>query len=45
MAARLWGNPIVSYVGAFAGSLCVMMFSNIVVIKPIEYIGKKSLVY
>ena len=45
MSSGLWGFPPLTYIAAFAGSLCVIMFSNLIVIKPIEYIGKNSLVY
>lgn len=45
MSSGLWGFPPLTYIAAFAGSLCVIMFSNFIIIKPIEYIGKNSLVY
>lgn len=45
MSSGLWGFPPLTYIAAFAGSLCMIMFSNFIVIKPIEYIGRNSLVY
>lgn len=45
MSSALWGNPVLTCISAFGGSLAVIMFSNWITIKPVEYIGKNSLVY
>ena len=40
-----YGNPIFTYVAAFAGVACVIIFSKWFVVKPIRYIGENSMLY
>ena len=40
-----YGNPIFTYVAAFAGVACLVIFSKWFVIKPIRYIGENSMLY
>lgn len=45
MFASNYGNPIFTYIAAFAGIFCVVIFSKWFVIEPIRYIGENSMIY
>lgn len=45
MSEGVYGNPILTYVSAFAGIGCVLIISNLLYSKVIEYIGRNSLIY
>lgn len=45
MSSHTWGFPLFSYMSAICGTLCVIMFSNIITIRPIKHLGANSLVY
>lgn len=40
-----YGNPLFTYVAAFAGIFCVILLSKAFVIPPIKYIGENSMLY
>ena len=40
-----YGNPIFTYIAAFAGIACVLLVSKALVIPPIKYIGENSMLY
>lgn len=40
-----YGNPVFTYVSAFAGIFCVVIFSKWFTIEPIRYVGENSMLY
>ena len=40
-----YGNPIFTYIAAFAGIFCVIIVSKWLTIEPIRYIGENSMIY
>jgi len=40
-----YGEPIFSYIAAFAGIICVVIVSKSTFIRPIRYIGENSMLY
>lgn len=40
-----YGNPVFTYVAAFAGILCVIIISKWFVLRPIRFIGENSMLY
>lgn len=40
-----YGNPLFTYVAAFAGIFCVILLSKAFVIPTIKYIGENSMLY
>ena len=40
-----YGNPVYTYLSAFAGIICMVLISKAITIKPIRYIGENSMLY
>lgn len=40
-----YGNPVFTYIAAFAGIFCVVLISKAYMIVPIRYIGENSMLY
>lgn len=40
-----YGNPIFTYIAAFAGIFCVVITSKLFTIEPLRYIGEHSMIY
>lgn len=40
-----YGNPVFTYMAAFAGIICVVLISKKFVILPVRYIGENSMLY
>lgn len=45
MFASNYGNPVFTYIAAFAGIFCVVILSKWFTIKQIRYIGENSMIY
>ena len=45
MFASNYGNPIFTYLAAFAGIFCVVIASKWISLEPIRYIGENSMIY
>ena len=40
-----YGNPVFTYIAAFAGIFCVVILSKWITLEPIRYIGENSMIY
>lgn len=40
-----WGFAPLTYIAAFSGIVCIIIFSKSFTLKPVKYIGENSLVY
>ena len=40
-----YGNPVFTYIAAFAGIFCLILWSKTFIIPPIKYIGENSMLY